>query len=353
MIDRDNMSALSRHMRDSVKFTRSFNANVSSFAHWQSTTLAFVVEALGLGNAQAAQSRTIVQNDHNLHQTRLLELTFSSGEKTEAFLLLPSVQKKSPAVLLLHDHGSCFDIGKEKLIKTASHDKACSAHDWIKRCYGGRYLGEILVKRGYVVLCADALGWSSRQGNGYDAQQALAANLMQFGTSLASVVALEDMEAALFLSQLPEVDERFVASMGFSFGGFRAWQVAALTSAITASVAINWMGQLAGLMTPGANLLRGQSAYYMLHPPLAGKLDYPDIVGLIAPRPALFYAGDRDPHFPCETVEAAFAAIAAGWETAKARKLLETKIWSSGHEFNAAQQDAAIDWLDAIFDLQA
>ena len=215
MIDQDNMSALSRQLRDTVRFTRSFNAQASSFAQWQSTTRAFVVEALGVGNARAAQSRTLEQQDHKTHHTRLVELTFSSGEKTEAFLLLPFTKNKCPAVLLLHDHGSRFDIGKEKLIQTSDPDKAGSSEEWIKRCYGERYLGDILVKRGYVVLCADALGWSSREGNGYDAQQALAANLMQFGTSLAAIVASEDLQAALYLSALPEVDERFVASMGF------------------------------------------------------------------------------------------------------------------------------------------
>ena len=39
---------------------------------------------------------------------------------------------------------------------------------------------------------------------------------MQFGTSLAAVVASEDVQAALFLRTLPEVDERCVASLGFS-----------------------------------------------------------------------------------------------------------------------------------------
>lgn len=351
MIDQDNMSALSRQLRDTVQFTRSFNAEASSFTRWQSSTRAFVAQALGVGNARAAQSRTLEQRNHESYETRLLELTFSSGEKTETFLLLPYSRNESPAVLLLHDHGSRFDIGKEKVIQPWNADKALSARAWIQRCYGNRYLGDVLAKRGYVVLCADALGWSSRKGNGYGAQQALAANLMQFGTSLAAIVASEDVQAALFLSALPEVDERFVASMGFSFGGFRAWQVAALTPAIRASVAINWMGQLAGLMKPGANLLRGQSAYYMLHPPLAGKLDYPDIAALIAPRHALFYTGDQDPHFPRETVEAAFAKLASCWSAATAATHLETRIWPARHAFGPVQQDAAIRWLDSVFDL--
>ncbi|PSH63776.1 hydrolase [Phyllobacterium brassicacearum] len=349
MIDRDNMSGLSRRLRESVQFTRSFKSTDLSFDSWQSATRAFVTEALDLRDACAARARTIERRDHESHETRLLELTFSSGETTEAFLLLPAGKTRRPAVLLLHDHGSRFDIGKEKLVRPWNDDKALSASAWTERCYDSRYLGEVLVKRGYVVLCADALGWGSREGNGYQAQQALAANLLQFGTSLAAVVASEDVQAALCLSALPEVDELCVASMGFSFGGYRAWQVAALTEAISASVAISWMGRLTGLMEPGANLLRGQSAYYMLHPPLAGKLDYPDIAALIAPRPGLFYAGDHDPHFPRAAVTAAFGDLTESWGAAQAPGHLETRIWPSGHEFGAAQQDAAIQWLDAVF----
>ena len=87
----------------------------------------------------------------------------------------------------------------------------------------------------------------------------------------------------------------------------------------------------------------------MLHPQLAGKLDYPDIAALVAPRHALFYAGDQDPHFPGETVEAAFAALASVWTAASAAAHLETRIWPAGHVFGPAQQDAAIQWMDSVF----
>ena len=116
MIDRDNMSGLSRRLLDSVQFTRSFKSANSSFETWQSKTRAFVTEALGLDNTRAASARTIERRDHGSHESRLLELAFSSGETTEAFLLLPAGKTRRRAVLLLHDHGSRFDIGKEKLI---------------------------------------------------------------------------------------------------------------------------------------------------------------------------------------------------------------------------------------------
>ncbi len=70
-----------------------------------------------------------------------------------------------------------------------------------------------LVRRGYCVMCVDAIGWGSRQGNGYASQQALAANLMQVGTSLAAVVAREDVQAAAYLMAHPQVDATRVAAV--------------------------------------------------------------------------------------------------------------------------------------------
>ena len=213
-------------------------------------------------------------------------------------MLLPAGPGPHPAVLILHDHGSAFSIGKEKVLTPWDDGPgAAEAAAWQARFYDGTSLGDALLARGFAVLAADALGWGSRVGNGYAAQQALAANLMQFGLSLAGVIAAEDAQMTRWLSRHPAVDARQVAVLGFSFGGYRAWQTAALCPEVAAGVAIAWMGRLRDLMQPGGNQLRGQSAYCMLHPQLGGRLDYPDVAGLAAPRRMQFQSGTRDPHF--------------------------------------------------------
>ena len=184
-------------------------------------------------------------------------------------MLLPPGPGPHPAVLLLHDHGSDFAIGKEKVVTPWDDPaRAAEAAAWQARLYDGVSLGEALLARGFAVLAADALGWGSRQGNGYDAQQALAANLMQFGLTLAGVIAAEDAQLARWLARHPAVDARRVGVLGFSFGGYRAWQAAALCPEVAAGVAAGWMGRLGDLMRPGGNQLRGQSAFAMLHPAL-------------------------------------------------------------------------------------
>jgi len=348
MIDGDNMAGLTRRLRDSMRFPLAFDRARHEFSVWQAETRKLVSEAIGLGNGTVVGDITRQANDGYAREH--LKLRFSNGEVADARLLTPVGEGPFPAVLLLHDHGSNFAIGAEKMIRPDIGAPSWEpAQSWIDRLYGGRFVGDELAQRGYVVLCVDALGWGNRAGNGYEAQQALACNLMQFGTSLAAVVAGEDVEAAQFLSNLPQVDKSRVASLGFSFGGFRAWQVAALCDEITALFCGGWMATLQGVMQPGSNQLRGQSAFYMLHPQLAGKLDYPDFAGLAAPKPALFFSGSEDRHFSKTSVENAFATLENIWTAAGHRENLETRFWTAAHVFPADQQDSAFEWLDRVF----
>jgi dienelactone hydrolase len=162
-------------------------------------------------------------------------------------------------------------------------------------------------------------------------------------------MALEDVRASEFVASLPEVNKKQVAAVGFSMGAFRAWQAAALSEAVTASVVVNWMATADGLMVPGNNQLRGGSAWQMLHPGILHYLDYPDVASLAAPKPMLVFAGEKDPLFPLDSFKAAVDKMARVWTAWKASDKFETKIWSGGHVFEAPEQDYAYDWLDKQF----
>ncbi|MEB2846370.1 hydrolase [Rhizobiales bacterium RZME27] len=348
MIDAENMCGISRRLRDRNHFVWNFDPEAQDFQAWRSKTREKVRLALGVDEVPPPISAIVSEwsDDDILGQE--LRLGFSNGETTLAYLLRPKTAAPAPAVLLLHDHGSFFSIGKEKLSNRSDENPELRADIdlWVNKLYGGRFIGNELVRRGYTVLCADALGWGSRRGNGYETQQALAANLMQFGVSYASVILSEDLEALAFLRNLPGVDKTRIASLGYSMGGLRAWQLAALSDDIAACVSGGWMGTLQGLMQPGNNQLRGQSAFTMLHPQIAGKLDYPHFAGLAAPKPALIFTGSEDRHFPQPVAEEAFQQLHGIWGAAEAPEQLETCICPGGHNFSQKQQDHAFDWLD-------
>ena len=294
--------------------------------------------------------RLISEEDRGSYVARQLEFNISAHSRVKALMLVPKGAGPFPAVLALHDHGARFDIGKEKLIAPGTDsDRSGSAQQWAQKYFSGRFVGDALAQRGYVVLAVDALGWGDRSAPGFYAssQQALAANLMNLGTSFASIIATEDVRAARFLASQTHVNPRRVAALGFSMGAFRAWQVAALSDDIAAGVAVNWMATVQGLMVPGNNQLKGQSAYAMLHPHLVRYLDYPDVAALAAPKPMLFYAGEHDVLFPMASAQAAFTKMLDVWFAFGAQKQLQTRIWPLGHVFLSEQQDAAFDWLDA------
>ncbi|MBE8352084.1 hydrolase, partial [Leptospira borgpetersenii serovar Hardjo-bovis] len=114
-----------------------------------------------------------------------------------------------------------------------------------------------------------------------------------------------------------------------------------------ATAAISWFGSYQGLMTPGNNVLRGQSAFYMLHPGIANKLDFPDIASLAAPKPMLLFNGGKDKLFPSEAVEQAYSKVHAIWRSQNAESRLITRSWPTlGHVFYQEQQDVVFPWLD-------
>ena len=100
-------------------------------------------------------------------------------------------------------------------------------------------------------------------------------------------------------------------------------------------------------MTPGNNVLRGQSAYYMLHPGMPAKMDIPDIASIAAPKPMLIFSGGQDKLFPAQAVSDAFAKVHKVWASQKADDMLVTKSWPElGHVFYRQQQDEVFPWLD-------
>jgi dienelactone hydrolase len=290
----------------------------------------------------------LAEEDRGTYVARKVVLNLTGDSRVLGLLLVPKGQGPFPAVLLLHDHGARFDIGKEKVIRPwdDAPEKLRSAREWVDRYYGGRFLGDELAQRGYVCFCTDALNWSHRGGAGYDGQQALAGNLLHFGMSLAGLIAHEDLRAAEFLATRPEVDGDRVAAMGLSMGSFRTWQVAALSDRVAAGVAVCWMATVKGLMVPGNNQTRGQSAFTMTHPGLLHLLDYPDVASLACPKPMLFYNGLKDPLFPPDSVREAYAKMRRVWESQKAGDRLVTKLWDVPHVFDRAMQDEAFAWLD-------
>ena len=316
---------------------------------WQQQQRQFYLSSLLAPTATTLAAPQLLQQEHRgSYKAELWHIPLSSISDSKALLLTPKNQPIKAAVLLLHDHGAYFVIGKEKMIRPfADSPVKQAAKDWVDKYYAGQFIGDELAALGYLVLAADTSGFGDRGPVQYEQQQQLAANLMATGHSLAGLSAYEDMQLAKFLAHRPDVPKGKIAAIGFSMGAYRAWQVAALSDDIQAAAAICWFNTYQQLLQPDANLTKGQSSFYMLHPGLARQLDIPDQVSLMAPKALYLINGGQDPLMPLQGVIQGQKQLKKVWQAFGADKALRTEIWSEArHEFNQQQQLQVWSWLD-------
>ena len=350
-----NLPVFYEQLKDKLTYPMSWNSNkYSNFNSWKKDARNRVMSALPIEKKVPFAPQVLAKEDRGTYTAEKIAFNITPESRVLALVLVPKGKGPFPAAVLFHDHGGEFTIGKEKMIKTwGDTDKETIAEKWSQKYFSGRFVGDELAKHGYVVLATDALGWGDRGPLKSAAQQALASNMFNLGSSLGGLMAYEDMRSVDFLASQPQVDKTKIASIGFSMGAYRSWQVAALSDKVKAGIAVCWMGTTKGLMVPGNNQLKGQSAFQMMLPGVVNDLDYPDVASLAAPKPMLFYNGGIDTLFPPDTVQQAYAGMRKVWDSQHADSKLETKIWAGlGHVFVQEEQEAAFAWLDQQFGIK-
>lgn len=349
-----NMPVFYQQMKQQLTYPLAWGkAEEKDFAKWKAQARHVLAECMqNLQPAPKAYAMEVTDREQrDGYEARKIRFNLSEWSRVPAYLLVPEGKGPFPAIVLLHDHGAHFSIGKEKMVRPfhVAPEVMEDADQWASQCYDGQYVGDYLARHGYVVLAVDALFWGERgrkEGTSYDAQQALASNFLQMGASWGSFINVDDMRSAEFLASLPFVDKKRVGSLGFSMGAYRSWMLAALTDVVRASASICWMNTTEHLMTLTNNQNKGGSAYAMLIPALRRYLDYPHVASIACPKPTLFFNGTRDKLFPIEGVRDAYREMEAVWQSQGASDRLVTKLWDEKHFFNKEMQKETLEFFD-------
>ena len=349
-----NMPTFYQQMKAQLTYPLAWgHAKTRSFQKWKRQAREVVMECMqNLPPAPAVYDLQVEASERREgYEARKVWFNVSEWCRVPAYLLVPDGEGPFPAMLVLHDHGAHFSIGKEKMVRPfgVSKEILADADDWAHRCYDDLYTGDYFARQGYVVLAVDALFWGERgrkEGVNYDAQQALASNFLQMGGSWGAFINIDDVRSAEFLASLPFVDSRRVGCLGFSMGAYRSWMCAALTDVIAASASVCWINTTEHLMTLTNNQNKGGSAYSMLIPQLRRYLDYPHVASLACPKPSLFFNGTRDKLFPVEGVEDAYQQMRQVWQSQEAEERLVTRLWDEKHFFSRAMQEATLQFFD-------
>lgn len=172
---------------------------------------------------------------------------------------------KYPAVMVLHDHGAYYAIGKEKSVSPLVPD--ARAEKWVNRLYDGMYVADSLAALGYVVVVHDCPGWGENTTE-CDA------------TEWPQAIVESDRDVFNCVCRMPMVDSTRIYVTGFSMGGYRAWMLAAAEPRVAGCAAFHWMQSMP--CTKDWCL----------------PADYVSIASTIAPRPFMLVMGTRDRLFP-------------------------------------------------------
>lgn len=327
------------------------NSPVKEFSEWRIQARSTVFDAMLAPPPPTSnyQMEVLAEEQRGSYCARKIRFNLSAYSRVDAYVLIPHGKGPFPAVVLLHDHGGHYSIGKEKMIRPFDVPPAVlkDADEWAKQCYGGQYVGDNLAAHGYVVISIDAIFWGERgrkEGIDGDKHTMVAGHFQMLGRCWSAFINYEDIYTTNFLATLPEVDSSRIACMGFSMGGYRSWMLAALSDKIKVGAAVCWMVntdcQLSwkyGRENGGfANTLPGLRRYF----------DYPHIASIACPKPMFFLNGKYDKLFPPEGVNAAFNTMHQVWKSQHADHQLKTEIWDMPHDCGIKVQDSVLQFLD-------
>lgn len=292
------------------------------------------------------------------------------GPETEAVLLKPAgAGGPLPGVLALHDHGGMKYLGWRKIVRTADLWPVQESHQ--ERGYEGVGWATELARRGYVVLVHDTFPFASRRirvadvaeairgqgvdpdphdGDGIAAYNAWAAQhehilakaLCCAGTTFAGVYLPEDQRALDVLCARPEVDASRVGCGGLSGGGMRTVYLGGLDPRIRCCVCV-------GHMTTWREWVSAKcwtSTWMIYVPHLPRDLDFPEILALRAPLPAMVQNCTEDPLFTMGEMQRADRMMADVYARAGAGDQYACRFYPGGHKFDLAMQRDAFAWFD-------
>lgn len=315
--------------------------------------------------------------------TTALSWQVGFGPATRAWLVRPAGELGPlPGALALHCHGGNKYTGASRLIQfpRGRSDPGVEPEGLQNTLYGGRPVACDLAREGFAVLAHDTFAWGSRRfpldrlpwrtADAMDARRAQwresgliphpaeeynaaaafhedtvakAAGLI--GTSLAGMVAHDDLAALAVLQSLPGVDPARLGCFGFSGGGGRAMLLAALSPAIRAYAVTAMMTTFASLFP--AHL---DAHSWLLQTPGVGRLgEWPALTARATADHLLVQYALADPLFPAHGMQDAHTLLAG----LHAPGSYTGTFWQVGHEFTPAMQHEVFDFFRTTLGLGA
>ncbi len=255
-------------------------------------------------------------------------------DRVESYLLIPAdLPDKAPAVLALHP---THKIGKDQPVGLDGKPS--------------RFYARELVERGYIVIAPDYWPMGHYAAKDYDPYRR--------GYASGSVKGVwGHIRAVDVLESLPEVDRQRIGCIGHSLGGYNAIFVAVhdlRIKAVVSSAGYNSFADYAASDYGKGDLanwardvhIRRIGTIYENDPGQV-PVDFTELVAALAPRPFFTSAPIDDHNFVVSGVTKCIKAARPVYQLLDADEQLVAVYPDGGHDFPAAQRQAAYDFLDS------
>ncbi|WJH33593.1 alpha/beta hydrolase family protein [Paenibacillus sp. CC-CFT747] len=287
------------------------------------------------GECALLDPRLLEERDCGDYTLQRIEITTYAGLRMPVYLLIPkhSEEQALPAVLALHGHG----YGSKEIVGLSPDGEMESTEESYQKNFAVS-----LVLRGFLVAAPEILGFGDRrlrqeakEGASHSCHS-LSTYLLHMGLTMAGHRVYETIRVLDYLLSRGDIDPGRIGCMGISGGGLTAGFAAALDDRIQASVVSGYVNTF-------------QSSILSIHhcvdnyvPGLGAIAEMPDLIGMIAPRPLLIEAGDRDPIFPVGAVHEAYGQLTRIYRLLGAEDRLALDLFEGDHRINGT---VAYDWL--------
>lgn len=255
-----------------------------------------------------------------------------------------------PTVLFNHAHWGQYAVGKRELIETRPDEPGtlCQRPPW----------GEALAAAGYAALCIDhwCFGERGQPGAGgadypvvpptqwspSQPEHETFKRMLWDGRVMWGMMVHDSVRALDYLCSRDDVDADRIATLGMSMGSTMAWWLAALDERVRVCVDIGCLTDVHTYRQQRGPLTHN---FFYFVPDLLRHFSTSDINALIAPRPHLALAGERDDLTPpagLDIVDAAMQRVYADLGAADAWKLVREDV---PHCETPTMRAEAMAWL--------
>ncbi len=299
-------------------------------AAWRVRTRPELARLLGFQEGARARPRArLLERRDRGELVREKHLLRTSAHSAMPFyLLLPTGVRRPAVVIAYHGHGygakdavGLWEDGSERAVADGYHQDFALA----------------LCRLGFAVAVPEIACFGERQNDHSGlAREApvpsschqSAALAMHLGGSVLGLRVLEARRLVDWLRSRPDLDSGRLAAMGISGGGALCLLHAALDQRVRAAVVsgylCDWRDSIFAVHHCTCNYVPGLARF--------GGIS--DIAGLVAPRPLLAEAGDRDPLFPIAGVRRAAARMRAIYQSSGAGGAARLSVFPGRHRID-------------------